>query len=665
MGVLRPVPMRKVRLVGLKRDREAILSTLHDLRVAQIEPISPPALAVIGAERAPEEQRVIGEELLRFRGLKSALPPVPVGRREQFRTRSDVLAAARSVTIDEEVCALRREEDRRTTERASAMTDRELLDRLAFYPGRLEYLTSASVYSFAGEASAEAFETLRRAPELAGTAELLVGPSGETVTFLLIVRREAATALPRFLEGRGVRWTAIPPGWSGTVAEERARRQAIVDAATQRLAEIRRRLAEIAERDYAKVAAIEEALTIENRKLEVYGKLGGGQATFALEAWVPRRDVDRLRAALERVTDQTVVLEILSDAEAAPTLMENPRGVRWFEFFIRFYSLPQANEWDPTLVFAIVFPIFFGLMLGDWGYGLVILLISLWMIRGFPGDHRLPKFGRNFVKMIMGPNAMRQLALALVPGCLVAIGLGLYWDEFFGYPLFARWFGYHATVTPIGNVGLLLLIAGYIGLGMVTLGFLFGAIQEWYTGHRRGAFAKVGGILFAWGLAEFGLAVLRHQTSFTGNPFLGAYVGLMGAGLALLIGLEGVQTGAMGLIEVVSHILSYTRLIGILLASVILALVFNDIAGGQFGAAAPAYLVLGLVILVVGQTFNTILGVFEPGIQGARLIFVEYFSKFYHGNGRGFHPFGSERKYTEPAPAFADVRDATGRRALP
>ena len=65
--------------------------------------------------------------------------------------------------------------------------------------------------------------------------------------------------------------------------------------------------------------------------------------------------------------------------------MSNPRGVRRFEFFVRFYSLPQATEWDPTLVFAIVFPIFFGFMLGDWGYGLVILLISLWMIRGFPG----------------------------------------------------------------------------------------------------------------------------------------------------------------------------------------------------------------------------------------------------------------------------------------
>jgi V/A-type H+-transporting ATPase subunit I len=92
--------------------------------------------------------------------------------------------------------------------------------------------------------------------------------------------------------------------------------------------------------------------------------------------------------------------------------------------------------------------------------------------------------------------------------------------------------------------------------------------------------------------------------------------------------------------------------VGILLASVVLASVI-DLIGTHLPHHFPAEFVavgifVGAIILVIGQAFNVVLGVFEPGIQGARLIFVEYFSKFYTGNGRPFRPFGSERAYTAP-----------------
>jgi V/A-type H+-transporting ATPase subunit I len=104
----------------------------------------------------------------------------------------------------------------------------------------------------------------------------------------------------------------------------------------------------------------------------------------------------------------------------------------------------------------------------------------------------------------------------------------------------------------------------------------------------------------------------------------------------------------------VSHILSYTRLVGILLASVILALVINTIASGLVYGGTIVGIVAGLVIILIGQSFNVILGVFEPGIQGARLIFVEYFSKFYSGNGKVFRPFGAPRTHTI-SPLTADT----------
>ncbi len=648
MGVLRPVAMAKVGLLGLKDDRERVLTALHDLRIAQIETLSPEALKETVPERGTELQRKIGDEALRFRGLLSALPKAPTGAPVPLHSIDDILAAAARVPIDAEVGDLKREDDRLLTEERSIDETTRLLEKLAFYPDRLEYLRAAHFLTFFGEADAGAYAALRAAMPAEADPTFFESPSADGMRFLVVLRPAGADALARVAQGRGIRLTAVPD-LAGTPAEETARLAARRSEVVRRRAEIASRLAAVSVQWYPTVAALDEALTVENRKIEVLTKVGAGRSTFALEAWVPERDVPRLETALRGIAGDKVYLYRIPTHDEPPTLMDNPRGVRRFEFFVRFYSLPQATEWDPTLVFAIVFPIFFGFMLGDWGYGLVILLISLWMIAGFPGARFLPGAPKRFVKLIMGPKGMQQLAYALLPGCVLAIALGLYWDEFFGYKLFHAWFGYTAAIDPANNVGLLLLFAGYVGLGMVTLGFLFGALKEHFHHHPRGVVAKAGGILFAWGVALFGLAVIHKATSFSANPLFGVYIASMLIGILLLLFGEGIQMGGMAIIEVVSHILSYTRLVGILLASVILALVINTIGGGLVLGGTVLGIVFGLVILLVGQSFNVILGVFEPGIQGARLIFVEYFSKFYTGNGKRFAPFGAERRHTVPS----------------
>jgi V/A-type H+/Na+-transporting ATPase subunit I len=650
VGVLRPVRMVKVGLLGLRDDRDRILELLHDLRIAQIETLPPAALAELVPERGSETQRTIGDEALRFRGLKSALPRLPDGPPRRFESVADVLAAARQVPIDAEVGELKREDDRLATEEKGIDEEVALLERLAFYPDRLEYLRARSFVTFLGEGTPDARVALAAALPPDADAQFLDGPPGR---FLVSLRTASADVLARVAQTHALRLAPVPER-AGTAREEIAAAGARRSEIVRRRATIAERLGAISRDWYATVAAIDEALQIENRKIEVLAKLGAGRTTFALEAWVPARDVPRLESIVRIATGERTFLYTVATDEEPPTLMDNPKGIRRFEFFIRFYSLPQADEWDPTLVFAVVFPIFFGFMLGDWGYGLTILLICLWMIAGFPGAQHLPKFGRDFVKRIMGPQGMRQLAYALLPGCALAIGLGLYMDAFFGYPLFQHLFGYVTPLDPSVKVGLLLIFAGFVGLGMVTLGFLFGLLKEYFHHHRRGVVAKAGGIAFAWGIALFGLSVLHPVTlrSFVGpattaSPSFDAALALLVGGLVAMVGGEGIQNGMMALIEVVSHILSYTRLVGILLASVVLALVINSISAGLIVGGTVAGVVAGLVIIVVGQSFNVILGVFEPGIQGARLIFVEYFSKFYSGNGKPFRPFGGARTHTE------------------
>jgi V/A-type H+-transporting ATPase subunit I len=649
MGFLRPVPMVKVGLLGLKTDRETVVALLHDLGVIQIEPLRKEALQYLEPEHGGDLQRQVSDGLLRFRALKLALPPAPEAAPEGYPSLQAVLQAAAAVTIDAEVTELKREEDRLITERRDVATTLELLEQHAYYTGPLRDLRSQRLLAFFGESSPEAFGRLEGEVTALGEAAFVPGPrTKETVRFLLAVPQEEADAVSRIAQQSGVRLAAVPP-LNGTIRDEVPGLQRRRDAMDTRLTEIRARLAAIATQWYPRVASLEEAFTIENRKFEAWTRMGAGRFSFALEGWVPQRNYASLEASLRQRVGDRVDLARIPTTEEAPTLMDNPPGIRWFEFFIKFYSLPESTEFDPTWIFALAFPLFFGLMLGDAGYGAVILGICLWMIAGFPGGHHLPKSLTGFVTMIMGPKGMQLLARTLLPGCVLAIGLGIAFNSYFG----AHLPFYSGVFDPLRDASKLLLLAGYIGLGMVSLGFGLGALKAYYHHHRKEMIAKIGGIAFAWGVAGFGLLVI-YQTFGLGNlPSLLSITGLV-VGLGMILVGEGGQ-GIMALTEIVSHILSYLRLVGILLASAILALVINTVTYGMFVGTTSSvalhvvYIVLAVLILVVGQTFNLVLGVFEPGIQGARLIFVEHFSKFYEGNGRPFQPFGSRRVHTRAA----------------
>ncbi|MCI4331279.1 MAG: V-type ATP synthase subunit I [Thermoplasmata archaeon] len=645
MSFLRPVAMAKVAVVGLKDDRDRILSILYDGGVAQVEPVGKEALEVLEPERASDVQRAVGDELVRFRGLKAALPPMPSAAPRQFEDQSAVLNAAKAVPIDEEVGSLKREEDALLTRRKALTDDLDLFRRFRFYPDRLELLSAKSALAFFGEAHADVFSTLRSELPALSDAMFLDSVEGTSVRFIVAVRAEQAEAVSRLAQQRGVTLIAAPR-YEGPIGEVVPKVTADLAQVDARLAEIRARLSAIARAWYPAVASIEEALSIESRKLDIYTRLAAGRSTFTLEAWIPRRHVAQVEQQLVGATQGRALLYEIGSPEEPPTLMDNPPGVRRFEFFIRFYSLPTSSEFDPTFVFAVVFPIFFGLMLGDWGYGLVILTISLWMIAGFPGGRHVPSFLRSFLKRIMGPSSMRSLAYALVPGCVVAIGAGLLFNEFFGYHLLPTPYLDAASKTGASQ---LLLLTGYIGLAMVSFGFLLGALKEYYHHKFRHAIGKVGGILFAVGVAFFGLGVIRHQISLPLSPLSALILGTLATGAVTMVVALGFQEGGLGLIEVVSHILSYTRLLGILLASVILTVVAFTVAGLLYPSHGIGGLIAGALIVVLIETFNIVLGVFEPGIQGARLIFVEYFSKFYGGNGKEFKPFGAARTHTTPS----------------
>ncbi|EQD39144.1 V-type ATPase 116kDa subunit family protein [mine drainage metagenome] len=201
MGILRPVKMQKIGIVGLKEDREAVLTTLHDLGLTQVETVSADTLQYLDPERGNELQRVVGDEALRFRGLKSALPPIPVGAVQTFQDLDATLAAAKSVPtaeVDDTVGALQREDDQLQSETRSIGETLDLLGKLSFYHAPLSYLDPKSYLIFLGETDPETYDTLRGAVPPEAEAMFFAGTSraGSSCS-LHAIRPRSSRASPR------------------------------------------------------------------------------------------------------------------------------------------------------------------------------------------------------------------------------------------------------------------------------------------------------------------------------------------------------------------------------------------------------------------------------------------------------------------------------------
>ena len=330
----------------------------------------------------------------------------------------------------------------------------------------------------------------------------------------------------------------------------------------------------------------------------------------------------------------------LSTNEIAPTKLQNPAKFKLFESFVRFYSLPKSNEIDPTIFFGAIFPIFFGFMVGDVGYGLFMFFMFYWISRRItnpPKKSRIPRSLARFIHTILSNRGLLILSKAVMIGAIVGIAFGFLFNNFFGFKM-----PYPTPFNVQTQLSTLLLVAGWIGVVMVEFGYVLGIINKLSINDRKGAIGRAGWFIAAIGIVIFGLNILEKASIRDINSIAGMI--LLPVGVALILKSEGSEA-LMEIPSVVSHILSYMRLVGILLASVILAEVIDKI----FIANTKISFLLGLVggiILIFGQLFNIVIAIFEGGIQGARLIYVEFFSKFFSGNGKIFKPFGVSRKRT-------------------
>jgi V/A-type H+-transporting ATPase subunit I len=681
--VFKPVKMAKIAIMGLRKNQQTTVSILHDMEILQLEPLSKDVLAIVKNERDNELTRQVSDQLLRVKALMTVLPSIPVTVTKRFDSIDDLLQTANSIDVDEQVASIEKEKEALLTEIKDIENNLKLVEEFSFFPEDLKILRLSSATSYFGRITSDKFEEFKKAVNAHPNDIMLYTKAEKELTHLILVVFPTISSdeFANIIQTHNVKIEAVP-NLNGKPNEIITNQKSNLQTKNQRLKQINDELNKISEKHYANLVEVEEQLQIENKKLEVISNLGVTKDAFAMEGWVPKSKLGQVKSTLEKFTDGTTIYELeTKKEEKAPTLMNNPGRFRLFEAFIRFYSLPQSKEFDPTMVFALIFPIFYGLMIGDTGYCLVILLVCLWVIRRVEKGKRnlniMPIQLRSFAMLILKKRQMVKLSKAMIPGCVVGIVLGVIFDLHFGFHLNGYVFDLLASVgvtglpepgeilnrpsqaflDPIHNAGKLLLYAGYIGIGFVSFGLILGVIDCIREGEKKEALVKIGWLAVGWGIVLLGLALISGDAInptwdrlIEVNPIAYMYYVLIFGGIALMVSCDK-SKGAMkvmALMEVatiISHILSYTRLIGILLASVILAHTIDYIFLKSLNIGFPLA-ILGIMILFIGHLFNIIIGVFEPGIQGARLVYVEYFSKFYRGNGKAFKPFGSLRRFT-------------------
>lgn len=640
---LRPEKMGRIRIISLTKYRQGIVSILHNMRVIQLESVSKDFSSLLGSSNLDEQVDSVNDELQRIKGYESSLPPLGVDRRK-IGGLEEALSEAKKIDLGDEIKVLKSRQEDILTDIKDIKNRMEAVQPLIGLDADLSVFNTSMTKSYIVSSNLDVdIEAILRSE--VRDCLIIQAPSGKVIA---TIRSDSERGLATVCNSNGFQMMHIPE-MHGKPADYYENLVGMLNEKSKHLEEIGNELLEISKAHYSSIVQVREQLEIELQKLEAAQRSLSSGEIFAIEGWVKMRDYENISSRINRFTNGACLVNTIHTDEMPPTAMRNPKGFNVFEFFIRFYSLPVENEFDPTLIFAIIFPFFFGLMVGDWGYGLIILLVSLWMVRKIRHPETFsifPKRISSFAVQILGKGPLLVLAKVLIPSSIIAIITGVVFNQFFGFHILP-----FTIVNVDSNYGItkLLLLSGYIGLAMVSFGFVLGILNDVFTGEKKKAIGAGGWLMLAWGVAITGLNFI-HKSPISLDPVTGPATALPIYIAILGIILVAIMEKSRGMIEVpslISHILSYTRIVGILLASVILALVVNDVFMSDIHKGI-AFILLGGIILVLGQIFNLAIAIFEPGIQGARLLYVEFFSKFYRGNGRQFRPFGSRRKYTLP-----------------
>jgi len=350
------------------------------------------------------------------------------------------------------------------------------------------------------------------------------------------------------------------------------------------------------------------------------------ERTIYFEGWVREDQVDLLEKAVTKVTSEYEIdLRDPLPQENPPTHTKNNKFVAPFETITNMFSMPSYHEIDPNPVMSFWYWLFFGMMMGDWGYGVVMAIVfGLFLLIKKPkGD---------FKKLV------QVLFYASIPSVIFGILYGSVFGISFdiGKALFGVPF---KLFDPMSDPVTLLIVSLAVGTVHIFVALFVKAVRLAKEKDYLGILSDV----VSWYLIIPGLVMLLVLKDI--QVIAWSMVGVGALMILLFAGRDNKNIfkkitsglgGLYGISGILSDILSYSRILALALSSGVIAFAMNIIGGLLLG---PWYgYIFGIIVFIIGHIFNFAMGLLSAYVHDSRLQYIEFFGKFYDGGGYAFTP---------------------------
>ena len=384
-----------------------------------------------------------------------------------------------------------------------------------------------------------------------------------------------------------------------------------------------------------------DSLIMKRDRSAVLSNMVKTQRCFYFDGWCPKASVEEVEKVL---AEKGCYYEFKAPEkdEETPVLLKQSKLAEPFEAITNLYSVPNSKEIDPTPFLAPFYFIFFGLMLSDAGYGLLLSVICFILLKKFRLEGMMKKLITLF--MYCGISTMFW---GIMFGGLFGDFVQVFCSTILGIDFAIKPVWFNPVQEPMTLLIFSLILGAihlFVGMGikaymLIKNGQTIDAVCDiflWYV-------LLIGLVLFgAGGMIAPAAAVIGKWMSIVGA------VGILVAGGRNKKGL-GKITGGLGslygITSYLSDVLSYSRLLALGLATGVVAQVINTL-GSLAGGGIKGAIVM-LVVFAIGTVFNLAINVLGSFVHSSRLQYVEFFGKFFEGGGTAFNPFSRKTKYVD------------------
>ena len=364
---------------------------------------------------------------------------------------------------------------------------------------------------------------------------------------------------------------------------------------------------------------------------------------YILTGWFPAKEEQNITELIKKTSPEVAItITEAGKFDAPPVLVKNSKLIAPYGSITTMYGSPSKGDLDPNPFVAFFFFIFFGMMIGDTGYGL--LLFGLLLL---------------FYYMKKPQGGAKNLILLFCISSISAVIWGFIYGSFFGNGAFMP----SPVLDPLEGAQYLLLLSLGLGVVQIFVGICLNFVKHLknrdFASALLDSFPRIvlfiGLMMFLPNAAFKMFSIELGTTLFVTLSKPGMYIALAGiVGIILTSGrgkkgilgkITGAFSGAYGLVNYLSDVISYARLFGLALVGCVIGYIGNTMGVLLFGIPVIGF-PLGVLLAIIFHAFNIGLGLLGAYVHGARLQFVEFFGKFYKGEGTPFAPMGSNLQYS-------------------